>query len=249
VIDWEERIVEGRVSMRSQKITFRDQKAICVFPDERVELEQAVVGLELTDRYPVIVLIGGAIAPQQAGVTWKAMQIISRLAENLKALVICGGTTMGVMIEIGRIRSQNHYSFPLLGMAPEELVTWPGGPRSTRFLWWGVKRWQLEPHHTHFILVPGGQFGDESPWIADAASILSKGHRSVTILINGGEISRGDVQLSLEKGRPVIAMGHTGRLADEFSRQTHRHKLITVVSATAEQRIVDVVNASLLDRE
>ena len=65
------------------------------------------------------------------------------------------------------------------------------------------KRWQLEPHYSHFILVPGSQFGDESAWIVDTAT-LSKGNRSVTILINGGEISRKDIELSLEHSRPVI---------------------------------------------
>ena len=134
---------------------------------------------------------------------------------------------MGVMAEIGQIRARNGYKFPLVGITPEELVTWPGGPRSTKFLWWGKQLWQLEPHYSHFILVPGSEFGDESPWIVDTATLLSKDQRSVTILINGGEVSRKDIELSLENGRPVIALSRTGRLADELARQPERNKLIT----------------------
>jgi hypothetical protein len=93
--------------------------------------------------------------------------------------------------------------------------------------------------------VPGSEFGDESPWIVDAATILSKGHQSVTILINGGEVSRKDIELSLEKGRPVIALSRTGRLADEFSREPDRNKLITIISANDERRIIEVVQAAL----
>ena len=152
---------------------------------------------------------------------------------------------MGVMAEIGQMRWRKSYHYPLVGVAPEALVTWLGGPRSTKFLWWGKKRWQLEPHYSHFILVPGSQFGDESPWIVDTATILSKGNRSVTVLINGGEVSRKDIELSLEQGRPVIALSRTGRLADEFSRQPDRDKLITVVPANAEERIVEIVQAAL----
>jgi hypothetical protein len=163
----------------------------------------------------------------------------------MRALVVCGGTDMGVMAEIGQMRLKNHYKFPLVGVAPEELVTWPDGPHSTKFLWWGKQRWQLEPHYSHFILVPGIQFGDESPWIVDTATILSKGHQSVTILINGGEVSRKDIELSLENGRTVIALSRTGRLADELSRQPKRHKLITVVPANAEQQIVEIVQTAL----
>jgi hypothetical protein len=152
---------------------------------------------------------------------------------------------MGVMAEVGQIRWQNRYKFPLIGVTLEELVTWPGGPESTNVLWWGTKRWELEPHYSHFILVPGNEFGDESAWIVDTATILSKGHRSVTILINGGEVSRKDIDLSLENGRPVIALSRTGRLADELSRLPNRHKLITVAPANAEKRIVELVQTAL----
>ena len=156
---------------------------------------------------------------------------------------------MGVMAEIGQVRGLNHYKFPLVGIAPEELVAWPGGPRSTKFLWWGKKRWQLESHFSHFILVPGSQFGDESPWIVDTATILSKDHRSVTILINGGEVSRKDIQLSLENGRPVIVLSRTGRLADELARQPERNNLITILPVNAVQSIAEAVQAALSIKE
>lgn len=152
---------------------------------------------------------------------------------------------MGIMAEIGQVRQQNHYKFPLVGVAPEELVAWPGGPRSTKFLWWGKQRWQLEPHYSHFILVPGSRFGDESPWIVDTATVLSKGRKAVTVLINGGDVSRKDIELSLDMGRPVIALSHTGRLADELTKKPDRNKLITIVPANSEQRIVEAIQAAL----
>jgi len=231
--------------MRTQKISFPNQQTLCVFPDEHSDLAQAISELHLDGNSPVIVLIGGEIDEPQAEVTRQAVQTISRLAEDMNAIIICGGTDVGVMAQIAQMRSEKHYTYPLIGITPEALATWPDGPRSTNFLWWGTRRWQLEPHYSHFILVPGSDFGDESPWIVDAATILSKGHRSVTILINGGEVSRKDIVLSLEKERPVIALSRTGRLADELSRQPNRHKLITVVPANAEQRIVEVVQGAL----
>ena len=231
--------------MRTQKIYFPNQQALCVFPGERSNLAQAISELRLEGNYPVIVLIGGEIDEQQVEVTRGAVQTISRIAEDVNAVVICGGTDMGVMAEIGQIRWQNRYKFPLVGVTLEELVTWPGGPRSTKFLWWGKQRWQLESHYSHFILVPGSQFGDESPWIVSAATILSKGHQSVTILINGGEVSRKDIELSLKNGRAVIALSRTGRLADELASQPNRHKLITVVPVNAEGQMVEVVQAAL----
>ena len=156
---------------------------------------------------------------------------------------------MGIMSEIAHTRRRNHHNFPLVGIAPEELVTWPHGPKSTKFLWWGKERWQLESHYSHFILVPGNDFGDESPWIVDTATLLSQDHQSVTVLINGGEVSRKDIKLSLEMGRPVIALSHTGRLADELARQPERDKLITVVPASGEAQIIQAVRDALSFRE
>jgi hypothetical protein len=231
--------------MRTQKIIFKQQKTLCVFPKERSDLLQAATELRLEGSYPVIVLIGGDIDEKQADVTQQAIQAIADIAENIHAIIICGGTDMGIMAEIGQIRQHNHYKFPLVGVAPEELVAWPGGPRNTKFLWWGKSRWQLEPHYSHFILVPGNQFGDESPWIVDAATILSKSRKAVTILINGGEVSRKDIELSLRKERSVIVLSRTGRLADELARDPNRDKLITVVPANARQQITETVKAML----
>ena len=231
--------------MRTQTIEFPDRKTLCIFPNRPADLEQAVSELQLESGYPVIVLIGGAIDAKQAVATERAIQTIAGLAQALNILVICGGTDMGVMAKIGQTRSQNGYTFPLVGITLEDLVAWPGGPQSTRFLWWGKERWQLEPHYPYFMLVPGSQFGDESPWIVEAARIFSKGNRSVTILINGGEVSRKDVQLSLEQGRPVIALSRTGRLADELSQDLERNALITVVSAKMDEQIISSIHSIL----
>jgi hypothetical protein len=231
--------------MRTQTINFPGQPTNCVFPAERSNLAQAISEVGLKDNYPVIVLIGGEVDEQKVDSTRRAIEMISRIAEDMHAAVICGGTDMGVMAEIGRIRSRESYKFPLIGVAPEERVTWPGGPRNTKFLWLGKQRWPLESHYSHFILVPGSEFGDESPWIVDTASLLSKDHQSVTILINGGEVSRKDIQLSLENGRQVIVLSRTGRLADELARQPTRNDLMTVLPVNAEKSIAEAIQVAL----
>ncbi len=232
--------------MRTQTIYFPpDQQRLCVFPGKPSNLPQAISELRLKDDHPVIILIGGEIDKKEAAVTQQAVQTISKIAQDLEAVVICGGANMGIMAEIGHTRRRNHHNYPLVGIAPEELVTWPRGPEGTKFLWWGKERWQLEPHYTHFILVPGSNFGDESPWIVDTATLLSRKQHSVTILLNGGEVSRKDIELSLEHGRPVIVLSRTGRLADELASQPERDKLITVVPANVEKQIVEAVRSVL----
>ena len=231
--------------MRTETIKFADRETPGVFPGERSNLPQAIEELGFRDGQPVIVLIGGAIEDQQREVTSQAIEVIARTAEDMQAIVLCGGTDMGVMAEIGQVRSQNGYKFPLVGVTPEELVTWPGGPMGTKFLWMGKERWPLAAHYSHFILVPGSEFGDESHWIGDAAALLSSGHQSVTILINGGDVSRKDIDVSLENGRPVIVLSDTGRLADEFARQPERHSLMSVLPANAEKTLAEDLKAAL----
>lgn len=231
--------------MRTETIKFPDQETLGVFPNERRNLEQAIQALGLNRGQPVIVLIGGEILEQHRNVTRQAIQSIAKTAEELSAVIICGGRDMGVIAEIGQIRSENSYTFPLVGVMPEELVTWPGGPLKTKFLWLGKERWQLEAHYSHFILVPGSQFGDESLWMGDTAILLSKGHQSVTILINGKEVSQQDIEVSLENGRPLIALSITERQADELARQAERNNLITTLPVVAKQAIAEDLRAAL----
>jgi hypothetical protein len=67
----------------------------------------------------------------------------------------------------------------------------------------------------------------------------------VTILINGEDVSRKDIELSIENGRPVIALGGTGRLANELASEPHRDNLITVVPASAVSRVNEAVRAAI----
>jgi hypothetical protein len=67
----------------------------------------------------------------------------------------------------------------------------------------------------------------------------------VTLLINGGEVSRKDIQLSLENGRRVIVLSRTGRLADELASQPERHNLMIVLPVNAEKSLAEAIQAIL----
>jgi hypothetical protein len=171
------------------------------------EIRQALTELEIPHPKPVIVLVGGA-----GGIGWldkfpmgKATRIIARLAEETGAVVVDGGTQAGIMTEIGKQRKQNNFSFPLVGVVFDKLLM-QQEPDSI-----------LDPNHTHFILIPGDDWGDESAWIAKIATVIAGDNKSITVLINGGTISRSDVEYSLMEGRPVFVMRGTGRLADEIT--------------------------------
>jgi hypothetical protein len=232
--------------LQIEKIIFgKSNYALCGLPNDIEELEQAVTQMGLVDR-PVIVLIGGHIFPEYANITNQAIEVIAKIAEVLDAAVLCGGTDIGVMAAIGKSRGRSGYQFPLVGIAPEGSVTWPEGPKSANILPAGGEREQLEPHHSHFILVPGNQFGDETKWIVRAATMIAGSRqKSVTILANGGGVSQMDVEEGLQADRPLIVLAGTGRLADEIASRPNRNPLIKIIPANNRKLLGETLRAML----
>jgi hypothetical protein len=132
-------------------------------------------------------------------------------AETLGATVLDGGTDAGVMRMMGQARGAASAGFPLIGVAVESTIVLPGGKPHR------PDAAPLEPNHTHFVLVPGEDWGDESAWLDRIAGEAAKTAPTVTVLINGGEIARQDVKLCLAAGRPVIVVAGSGRAADQLA--------------------------------
>jgi len=174
---------------------------------ENSDIEKAIEELQIPNPGTVIVLVGGA-----SGIGWldkfpmrKAIGIVARLAEDTQSVVVDGGTQAGIMTEIGRQRKRNRFSFPLIGVVFDSLLM-KEDPKSI-----------LDPNHTHFFLIPGEDWGDESAWISKIATAIAGDKESITILINGGNISRTDVEYSLLENRPTFVMRGTGRMADKIT--------------------------------
>ena len=233
--------------LQIEKIVFgKSNVALCALPNDIDELEQAVIQMGLVDR-PVIVLIGGHILPEHTHVTLQAIEVLTKVAEVLDAALICGGTDLGVMAAVGKARGRNGYQFPLIGIAPEGIVTWPEGPRNGSLVLSGNEREQLEPHHSHFILVPGNQFGDETKWIVRAATMIAAGgNKSVTLLVNGGKVSQHDVEEGLRADRPLIVLAGTGRLADEIANHHVRNSMIKVIPAQNRRLLAETLRSLLI---
>lgn len=187
----------------------RDITVRAVNITEAKEIREALTELQIPHPNSVIVLVGGA-----GGIGWldkfpmrKAIRIIARLAEETRSVVVDGGTQAGIMTEIGKQRKQNKFLFPLIGVVFDSLLM-RKEPQSI-----------LDPNHTHFFLIPGDAWGDESAWISKIATHISGDKKSITVLVNGGQISRTDVGYSVMEDRPTFVMRGTGRMADEITLQ------------------------------
>ena len=194
--------------MLTRKISLkRDMTVRAANVTEDKDIQAALIELDIPHPNSVIVLVGGA-----GGIGWldkfpmrKAIKIIARLAEETQSVVVDGGTQAGIMTEIGGQRKRNKFSFPLIGVVFDSLLM-KKEPQSI-----------LDPNHTHFFLIPGDNWGDESAWISKIATAIAGDRKSITVLVNGGNISRTDVGYSVLEDRPTFVMRGTGRMADQIT--------------------------------
>ncbi len=196
------------------------------------EIPQALTKLAIPYPKRVIVLVGGAggIGWLDKFPMWKAIRIVARLAEETQSAVIDGGTQAGIMTAIGSQRKRNRFSFPLLGVVFDSLLM-SKKPQDI-----------LDPNHTHFVFIPGSNWGDESVWISKIATALAGDQKSITILVNGGNISRADVEYSLLANRPTFVMRGTGRMADEITLQ---NKIIPIDVSKKPDTILEFLKTRL----
>ncbi|NEQ98094.1 MAG: hypothetical protein F6K30_15475 [Cyanothece sp. SIO2G6] len=190
--------------------------AVKVIPvNEKVALPEVLRQAVGCHHRPTLVLVGGAsklsdedLQRVQAVFT----NVLAPLAEQFGLIVVDGGTDAGVMQLMGNARMSIAGTFPLIGVAPAGLVNLPGQPASCE------DAADLEPHHTHCLLIPGSHWGDESPWMAEVATLLAADHSSVVMLINGGSITWVDARVNVESQRPVVVLAGSGRAADVLAQ-------------------------------
>ena len=180
-----------------------------------VELDKALRDNAIGTGRPVLSCVGGA-----AGI---ADQDLATLAELLRArlipaidgsavTIVDGGTDAGIMRLIGQARAATGGSFQLIGVAAEGTVHPPESPQPSP-----DDAVEIEPNHTHIVLVPGESWGDETPWLSAVTGAIAAGMPSATLVINGGSITFNDARASLDAQRPLIVLAGSGRAADEIA--------------------------------
>ena len=168
---------------------------------------------------PTLLVIGGAsymTEESKAKLLLFFNDILATLSANFGITVLDGGTDAGVIHMMGEARRHVKGEFDLVGVAPLNRVIYPDSepPPTDDSDYPPVG---LEPHHTHIFLVTGENWGSESRWLANFSSVLAGQFPSMTLLINGGQVSLKDLRLNLELGRQVTIVAGSGRLADKVA--------------------------------
>ena len=79
------------------------------------------------------------------------------------------------------------------------------------------RRDDLDPAHTHFVLVPADHGAGLARWVAAVATAVAGGNRSVALAAAGGEPAWEAVAAHVRAGRLVMAVARTGGVADQLA--------------------------------
>jgi hypothetical protein len=202
---------------------------------EATELPAAMEVLGLHPPRPTVVVVGGAAGLEEERIDGLRPVFdtgIAPVMQRYEAVGVDGGTAFGVMRLFGEARSAQNPAFPLVGVVAAGTVKLSRGPVSAH------AETALEAHHTHFVVVPGDDWGDEAPWIAHTATVLAGAAPSMTVLIGGGQIAYSDAQHSVECGRRVVVIAGSGGTADVIAD--------ALTGAATDQRAAALVGAGLI---
>ncbi len=208
--------------------------------------EEIIARLKIDLPPAVIVITGGAgkMSPQN---TRRVAQLVrngvAQAASRAHAAVVDGGTRSGVMQMMGEALAAVGRTAPLIGVAPAGKISLPGGHPPDD------DHWRLEPNHSHFVLVEGDKFGDETDIMYRVAQTLAARAPSIAVLVNGGEIAAQEVAWNVHHGREVVTLAGSGRLADELANAVRgglspANKLIAEIVRRGRLTIFDIARSA-----
>ncbi|MDP1804901.1 MAG: hypothetical protein Q8K72_07035 [Acidimicrobiales bacterium] len=158
------------------------------------------------------VILNGTTAecdPALAGVLGE----LAAAARRERLTVVTGGTDAGIFALFGAAMGDEPTA-PLVGVAPRDRA--------------GVA---LEPHHTHYVLVDGDAWGDETPALLALAGALGRLAPSVAVICGGGPLTRTEVAGHQAAGRPIVAVAGSGGVAGELAGVAAGELVEAVLSA------------------
>lgn len=210
-------IIEEQIEMERKQVTFSNGNAAwVVVPPRDASCREIRQALAVPQPEALLLVVGGA-KNMDDGVKDSLLPLFSEgiaaLAAEKGALVIDGGTKAGVMEMMGQGVAEQGRQSVLLGIAPEEKVDCQGQAMAGAS---GGKT-ELDPNHSHFVLVAGSKWGDETATMFGLAEEFAQAVPVVTVLVNGGEIAKQEVLQSVQHRWPVVVITGSGLLADEIA--------------------------------
>jgi len=210
--------------MDRKQITFSNGNvAWAVIPPKNVGYPEILQALTIQEAKALIIVIGGAknLDNSRKDTLYPLFSNgIASTASEIGALIIDGGTQAGVMELMGQGVAEQEHQSVLLGVAPEDKVTYQSQLADGT----SDGKTHLDPNHSHFVLVKGGKWGDETATMFGLARELAQHAPVVTVLAGGRDIAKQEMLQSVRQGWPVIVITGSGELADDVANRWRQKK-------------------------
>jgi hypothetical protein len=195
--------------MRRETIQFHNgSQASALHVPRSASSQQIIESLELP-RPQALVILNGGTAEMKDSLKERLGTLLqdglARIAKEEAITLVTGGTDAGIFALLGQGLAKWGRTAPCIGVAVADLVRWSGHPDGGE---------ALEPHHSHFVLTQGENWGDETTTMYDLVGRLSRNCPSLAIFAGGGEITKREMEVNIEQGREMILLAGSGRTTD-----------------------------------
>jgi len=213
---------------KKQVSLLSDRTAQIIHASPDITGNALVEQLNLSPKPKALIMISGGAGKLDEKLKPRLTQLFSRgvarAAIDINAVLIDGGTCSGVMEMVGQGVADRGYKTPLIGVSPAPLICYKGYPANEESaeISPDAERVPLDKHHSHFVLVDTPNWGGEANVMYNLGDSLTRAEGqsipAVTILVNGGCLSRLEVLRSVRLGWPIIVVAGSGRLADDIAK-------------------------------
>ena len=237
--------------LKKQEIIFENNKnkALITKADSNDSAENIISALQLQSSKPksIILIFGGAsgnldTSDTSITILYQILDDVLQYAADNDAIIIDGGTKSGIMEIVGQRASKIEQSKKpiILGVAPAGLISLINSTKQEdNYKNEGDNDREndkvlLDPNHSHFVLVEGDKWGDETIKLFEIASSLSTSDIPIVALLSGGgRISKKEILFCINQNWPVIVIEKTGYLADEIASYKNQKQTFEKISLDA----------------
>ncbi|PRY34572.1 hypothetical protein [Umezawaea tangerina] len=145
----------------------------------------------------------------------QVLPLLRRVVTGRDAVFVTAGADVGVVHLLGvALEAVEGKLPPFVAVAPSGKVVAGEDKPSEGEL-------SLNPNHDVAVLVPGKNWGEETPALFRTIdAITGKRGKAIALLIGGAELARDQLTAHLGGDRPLVVVAGTGGLADEISSGT-----------------------------
>lgn len=188
------------ITVEKIKLSNKNKASLLRVPKD-IDREKILDNLNLGKPRGVLILNGNT-APFGQEVKESLDRIFFGLAKfvvDQKVAVITGGTNAGIFSIFGEaLEKQGKVTTPIIGICVAGRVN----------------NEMLEPHHTHFVLVEGDDWGDETDVMYGLAATLGSNLPSMAIFAGGGEITIEEMLMNVSQRRTMVLLKGSTRSTD-----------------------------------